>query len=67
MRTRLNATLQYIVHLTRFQASVAKEIIYVLFWVITQRIAVITSFWTLENGTDMLSRNVRKELPLHAA
>ena len=33
-----------------------------LFWVITRLVVL-----TIENGTDRLSRNVGKVLPLHAA
>ena len=47
---------------------------YALFWVIAQRVVVIRyrrfvfffGFLTPEDGTDRLSRNVRKELPLLA-
>jgi hypothetical protein len=40
-----------------------------LFWVITQRVVVISDrrFWTLEDGSDRLSRNVGKKCPLLAA
>ena len=52
-----------------------------LFWVVTQRVVLIPygcfgtifrahlllGFLTLEDGTDRLSRNVGKELALHAA
>jgi hypothetical protein len=38
-----------------------------LFWPITQRVMAILGFLTLENGTDWLSRNILKELSLHAA
>jgi hypothetical protein len=38
-----------------------------LFWTITQRVVVILGFLTLQIGTDGLSRNVLKELSLHAA
>jgi hypothetical protein len=50
-----------------------------LFWVITQRVEVIsyrrfgTTYWsylqylTFKNGTYNFSRNVSKKLPLHAA
>jgi len=46
-----------------------------LIWVITQRVVAIslpmflghTGFLTLEDGTDIMSRNVGKKLPLLAA
>jgi hypothetical protein len=41
---------------------------YALFWDIAQRRALFfLDFLTLEDGTDTLSRNVGKELPLNAA
>jgi hypothetical protein len=62
----------------RFQASAAMEMRSAVFWDITQNTMVIPyrRFWTsyryyiqgtLEDGTDRLSRNVGKELPLYAA
>jgi hypothetical protein len=49
----------------RIQASAAKYMRDARLWVITER--VVFGFLTLEDGTDMLSRNVDEELPLHAA
>jgi len=54
----------------RFQASAAKQIRTAFFWVITQRVVVIScrhyhyyQFLPLEDGADKLSRNIDKELP----
>ena len=38
-----------------------------LFWVITQWVVVIFGYFTLEDGTDISSRNVGRKLPLLAA
>jgi len=53
----------------RFQAFPAKQMRTALFWAITQRVVAIPyrRFGTLDDFTDSLSRNVGKELPLHAA
>jgi len=53
-----------------FHASAAKQMRTALFWVITQRILVISNFFYScppDVGTDKLSRNVRNKLPLIAA
>jgi len=66
---------------TWFQASAAKQMRTPPYWAITQRVVIISyrslgkSYWshllkmgpTLEYGTDTLSRNVGKGLPLLVA
>jgi len=56
---KLTNSIQKIFNDARFQASAAKQMKTALFWA--------NEVLTIEDGTDRLSRNVGKKLPLHAA